>query len=51
MYLNRKQIKAVSVALDVMDIMIVYGEDTEEMRNAKEELEKLKEKSEQRLKR
>lgn len=51
MYLNRKQIKAVGVALDVIDIMIVYGEDTEEMRNAKAELEKMKEKSEQRLKR
>ena len=45
MYLNRAQIKAVKVALDVMDIAIVYGEDTEEMKSAKAELEKLKENS------
>ena len=25
MYLNKAQIKAVKVALDVMDIMLVYG--------------------------
>ena len=50
MYLNKKQIYAVKVALDVLEIMQVYGENTEEIRNAKESLEELKTKSEHKLK-
>lgn len=50
MYLNKSQIRALKVALDIMDIMQIYGEDTEEIRKSKEILEKLKTKSEQKLK-
>lgn len=50
MYLNKKQIYAVKVALDVMDIMLVYDETAEDVKSAKEVLEELKIKSEQKLK-
>lgn len=50
MYLSKSQVKAVKVALDVMDIMLVYGGDDAEIQNTKEELEKLKLKSEQKFK-
>lgn len=50
MYLNKAQIKAVKVALDVMDIMLVYDGKDKEIQNAKDELEKLKAMSEQKHK-
>lgn len=50
MYLNKKQIKAVKVALDVLEIIQVHGEDTEEIKGAHETLEELKIKSEQKHK-
>lgn len=50
MYLNKTQIKAVRVALDVLEIMQVYGEDTEEIRSAYKTLEELKKVSEQKHK-
>lgn len=50
MYLNKTQIKAVKVALDVLEIMQVYGEDTEEIKGAYKTLEELKAMSEQKHK-
>lgn len=50
MYLNKKQIKAVQVALDVIDILIVYWKETEELRTTKDILEDLMNKSKKRLK-
>ncbi len=50
MYLSKSQVKAVKVALDVMDIVLVYGGEDKEIQNAKDELEKLKAKSEQKFK-
>jgi hypothetical protein len=50
MYLNKKQIKAVQVALDVIDILIVYWKETEELRSTKDILEDLMNKSKKKLK-